>query len=110
MKLATQARSRHDVLQYAIDDVWAVKTINFPAGLPIDLTTGDAVDPATMTKVTGTSTACVVVADPVKAGSKYVVVFDKLVSLISSQISGASAAGTTKALELLAQNQFIRLV
>ncbi|MFB2710562.1 hypothetical protein ACE1BU_06635 [Aeromonas veronii] len=110
MKLATQERSRHDVLQYAVDDVWAVKTINFPAGLPVDLTTGDAVDPATMTKVTGTSTACVVVADPVKAGSKYVVVFDKLVNLISSQISGASAAGTTKALELLAQNQFIRLV
>lgn len=110
MKLATQERSRHDVLQYAVDDVWAVKTINFPAGLPINLTTGDAVDPATMTKVTGTSTACVVVADPVKAGSKYVVVFDKLVGLISSQISGASAAGTTKALELLAQNQFIRLV
>ncbi|HDO1310918.1 hypothetical protein ACE1B4_11270 [Aeromonas veronii] len=110
MKLATQERSRHDVLQYAVDDVWAVKTINFPAGLPVDLTTGDAVDPATMTKVTGTSTACVVVADPVKAGSKYVVVFDKLVNLISSQISGASAVGTTKALELLAQNQFIRLV
>ncbi|ENC6423341.1 hypothetical protein [Aeromonas veronii] len=110
MKLATQERSRHDVLQYAIDDVWAAKTINFPAGLPIDLTTGDAVDPATMTKVTGTSTSCVVVADPVKAGSTYVVVFDKLVGLISSQISGASAAGTTKALELLAQNQFIRLV
>lgn len=110
MKLATQARSRHDVLQYAVDDVWGVKTINFPAGLPIDLTTGDAVDPVTMTKVTGTSTSCVVVADPVKAGYKYVVVFDKLVNLISSEISGASTAGTTKALELLAQNQFIRLV
>ncbi|WP_139442104.1 hypothetical protein [Aeromonas veronii] len=110
MKLATQARSRHDVLQYAVDDVWAVKTLNFSAGIPADLTSGDAIDPATMTKVTGTSTSCVVVADPVKAGSKYVVVFDKLVNLISSQISGASAAGTTKALELLAQNQFIRLV
>lgn len=110
MKLATQARSRHDVLQYAVDDVWAVKTLNFSAGIPADLTSGDAIDPVTMAKVTGTSTACVVVADPVKAGAKYVVVFDKLVSLISSQISGASAAGTTKALELLAQNQFIRLV
>lgn len=110
MKLATQSRSRHDVLQYAVDDVWCVKTINFPSGLPVDLTTGDAVDPATMTKVTGTSTECVVVADPVKAGANYVVVFDKLVNLISSQISGASAAGTTKALALLAQNQFIRLV
>ncbi|MBO0400386.1 hypothetical protein J1F21_18995 [Aeromonas veronii] len=110
MKLATQARSRHDVLQYAVEDVWAVKTLNFSAGIPADLTSGDAIDPVTMAKVTGTSTACVVVADPVKAGAKYVVVFDKLVSLISSQISGASAAGTTKALELLAQNQFIRLV
>lgn len=110
MKLGTQSRSRHDVLQYSVDDVWAVKTLNFSAGLPVDLTSGDAIDPATMTKVTGTSTACVVVADPVKAGSKYVVVFDKLVNLISSEITGASAAGTTKALELLAANPFIRLV
>lgn len=110
MKISQEARSRHDVLQYAVDDVWSVRTIPFSSGIPADLTSGDAVDPATMAKVTGTSTACVVVADPVKAGSKYVVVFDKLVSLISSQISGASAAGTTKALELLGNNQFIRLV
>ncbi|MFR9720472.1 hypothetical protein ACL00X_14040 [Aeromonas diversa] len=110
MKLDTQAKSRYDVLQYAVDDVWSVKTYNFPSGLPVDLVSGDAVDPDTMTKVTGTSTKCIVVADSVKAGSKYVVCFDKLVNLISSQINGASQAGTTKALELLAQNQFIRLV
>lgn len=110
MKISTQSRSRMDVLQYAVDDVWCVKTLTFSTGIAADLTSGDAIDPATGAKLTGTGTAVAIVADPVVAGSKYVVVFDKLVSLISSEINGASAAGTSKALELLAANQFVRLV
>lgn len=110
MILKTQSRTRNDVLQYAIDDVWSVTTLTFSTGIAADLTSGDAIDPATGAKLTGTATAVAVVADPVVAGSKYVVVFDKLVNLISSEIAGASSAGTTKALELLAANPFVRLV
>lgn len=110
MKLNTESRSRHDVLQYAVDDVWSCRTLTFTNPIPADLVSGDAIDPATGGKVVAASTACVVVADPQKAGSKFVVVFDKLVNLISSEIKGADAAGTSKALTLLAANAFIRLV
>lgn len=109
MKLNTESRSRRDVLQYAIDDVWAVKTLTFAAPIPADLVSGDAID-ATGTKVVAASTTCFVVADPQTAGSQHCVIFDKLVNLLSYEIHGSDPAGTTKALELLAANPFIRLV
>ncbi|MCX0437093.1 hypothetical protein [Aeromonas veronii] len=110
MKISQEARSRGDVLQYAVDDIWSVATLTVDAGIPADLTSGDAIDPVTGAKLTSSATACRIVADPCKSGSKHVIVFDKLVHLIKSQIAGANAAGTTKALELLSNNQFIRLV
>lgn len=109
MKISTQEKSRFDVLQYAMDDVFAVKTLSLTTALTAALKSGDCID-ATGAKVTNSSTVCYVVADYTAANSKSVVVFDKMVCLISAQLVGADAAGTTKALALLAANQFIRLV
>lgn len=110
MILNTQKKCRYDILQYSVDDVMCVRTITISGGVPAALVAGDAINPTTGAKLTGTDTAVVVVADGVAQGATSVVVFDKLVSLIKSQINGASTAGTTKALELLATNDLIRLV
>lgn len=109
MKLSTQEKCRYDVLQYQADDVFAVRSMTFAGGLPQAVQSGSAID-GTGALVTALSTEAYIVADGQPQGTGYCVVFDKLVNLISAEIKGADASGTSKALEILSADPFIRLV
>lgn len=110
MKLATQQLTITDVMQYYVDPVFSVKTLTFSTALAVDLPAGSAINPTTGALTSSTDTATAVVSEFTPAGSKSVPVFDKLVVLYTSAIKGADTAGTTKAIQLLQSNQFIRLI
>ena len=106
--LATEHKTRGDVMQYCIDPQFAVKTIEIPSALTADLQAGSCIDPATGALLSAsTATEVAVVSDFVPKGSKAFCVFYKHVILFKSSLSAGNAAGLTKAISLLEANPYI---
>lgn len=106
--LATQQKTRSDVMQYCIDPQFAVKSIEIPSALTVDLPAGSCVDPATGALLSGsTATAVAVVSDFVPKGSSAFCVFYKHVILFESALTAGNAAGLTKAIALLKADPYI---
>ncbi|WP_071910277.1 hypothetical protein [Aeromonas sp. SCS5] len=106
--LATEFKTRSDVMQYCIDPQFAVKTLDLPSALTVDLPAGSCIDPATGALLSGsTATAVAVVSDFVPKGSKAFCVFYKHVILLKSGLTAGNAAGLTKAISLLDADPYI---
>lgn len=107
MKLATEYKTRTDVMQYYIDPQFAVATLALPTSLTVDRHAGDCINPATGALTTATDTVVAVVADFTPKGSKSVVCFYKHVILFKQGLAAADAPGLAKAIELLEADPYI---
>lgn len=107
MKLATEHKTRTDVMQYYIDPQFAVATVELPVALTVDRHAGDCINPATGALVTSTDTACAVVSSFTPKGSKSVVCFYKHVILFKQSLAAADAPGLAKAIELLEADPYV---
>ena len=113
-KIITDGKTRADVLSYAVDEVFQVKTHAHPTGtFSTDFAVGEVIDLTDgnlWSLTTGTGTP-VILAEPVKSGDAYCIGFDALVVLKQSQLAASSSSALTYAVTTIeASNPFIRFI
>ena len=107
-KLATQQKTRGDVLAHDADRSFCVKTYAHPTGsFTVDLEPGAVLNYAdcALWAVTEGSGYPIILAEPVRAGDTSCIIFDVLCVLKKSSLVAASEEALTYALSIFDSNE-----